>query len=182
MENNKGNLRDIYFAGGCFWGVEEYFSRVPGVVDTISGYANGRTENPTYEEVCSDATGFAETVHVKYNPEIVGLRTLAALFFELIDPVSVNRQGSDSGTQYRTGIYYTETEDRAPVEAMLAALQKEYEEPLAVELEPLMNFYPAENYHQDYLQKNPGGYCHIDFSSLERLETLPDGTVNMTAE
>ena len=126
MENNRGNLRDIYFAGGCFWGVEEYFSRVPGVVDTISGYANGRTENPTYEEVCSDATGFAETVHVKYNPEIVGLKTLTALFFEIIDPVSVNRQGSDSGTQYRTGIYYTETEDKALVEAMLGELQKKY--------------------------------------------------------
>lgn len=182
MENNRGKLRDIYFAGGCFWGVEEYFSRVPGVVDTISGYANGRTENPTYEEVCSDATGFAETVHVKYNPEIVGLKTLTALFFEIIDPVSVNRQGSDSGTQYRTGIYYTETEDKALVEAMLGELQKKYVEPLAVELQPLMNFYAAENYHQDYLQKNPGGYCHIDFSSLERLETLPDGTVNMTAE
>lgn len=175
MKNNTENVRDIYFAGGCFWGVEEYFSRVPGVSDTISGYANGRTENPTYEEVCSDATGFAETVHVIYDPGTVGLRALTELFFEIIDPVSMNRQGNDRGTQYRTGIYYADEADRAPLEIMLAALQKEYDSPLAVELEPLRNFYPAENYHQDYLKKNPGGYCHIDFSGLERVDVRPDG-------
>ena len=173
-------VKEIYFAGGCFWGVEEYFSRVPGVCDTISGYANGRTENPTYEEVCSDETGFAETVLVKYEEEIVDLRTLTTLFFEIIDPVSVNRQGEDSGTQYRTGIFYTDESERKLFEEMLSELQKKFEEPLAVELEPLRNFYPAENYHQDYLQKNPGGYCHIDFSGLKRLEVQADGTVRVT--
>ena len=171
--------KDIYYAGGCFWGVEEYFSRVPGVIDTTSGYANGSTENPTYEEVCSSSTGFAETVHVRYNPGVISLRTLTSLFFEIIDPISVDRQGNDRGTQYRTGIYYVDRNDRPILEVMLNTLQKEYQQTVAVELLPIENFYPAEGYHQDYLQKNPGGYCHIDFSSLERLEVRPDGTTGL---
>lgn len=171
--------REIYFAGGCFWGVQAYFSRIPGVVETATGYANGTTENPTYEEVCSNETGFAETVCVKYDSQIVSLNTLTTLFFEIIDPVSVNRQGEDTGIQYRTGIYYTEEKDYEILTDMLDELQKQYEKPLAVELKPLVNFYPAEDYHQDYLTKNPGGYCHIDFSGLERLEVRPDGTTGI---
>ncbi|PWJ74762.1 UNVERIFIED_CONTAM: peptide methionine sulfoxide reductase msrA/msrB [Murimonas intestini] len=171
------NLKEIYFAGGCFWGVEEYFSRIPGVYDVISGYANGNKENPTYEEVCSDKTGFAETVQVKYDPGIISLRTLTEQYFEIIDPVSVDRQGNDRGSQYRTGIYYTEEKDRASIQVVMNEVRKEYTEPLAVELEMLQNFYPAEDYHQDYLQNNPGGYCHIDFSSLDKLEIRQNGTV-----
>lgn len=171
--------REIYFAGGCFWGVEAYFSRIPGVTGTVTGYANGTTENPTYEEVCANETGFAETVHVKYDSQIVDLGTLTTLFFEIIDPVSINRQGEDTGIQYRTGIYYTEEKDYEILSDMLDELQKQYEEPLAVELKPLVNFYPAEDYHQDYLTKNPGGYCHIDFSGLERLEIRSDGTTGI---
>ena len=112
-------MQNIYFAGGCFWGVEEYFSRIPGVCDTECGYANGTRSNPTYEEVCSDTTGFAETVRIMYNPDIVALRILVRQFFKIIDPVSVNRQGNDRGSQYRTGIYYTSDEDRGPIQTVM---------------------------------------------------------------
>lgn len=174
---NPDRLRDIYFAGGCFWGVEEYFSRIPGVYDAVSGYANGTVENPTYEQVCSDTTGFAETVHVRYDPSVIELRTLAEQYFKVVDPTTVDRQGNDRGSQYRTGLYYTDEADVAPLRAVMDAVQKGYEQPLAVELAPLQNFYLAEDYHQDYLQKNPNGYCHIDFGSLDSLEVQPDGTV-----
>ncbi len=176
---NTRNLREIYFAGGCFWGVEEYFSRIPGVCDSVSGYANGNKDHPTYEEVCSDSTGFAETVRILYDPDIVTLRTLALQYFKIIDPVSVNRQGNDRGSQYRTGIYYRDRNDLAVLEPVMHIVQKDYAKPLAVELKPLDHFYPAEDYHQDYLQKNPGGYCHIDFRGLDSLEVRPDGTVGM---
>lgn len=174
---NPQILKEIYFAGGCFWGVEEYFSRIPGVYDTISGYANGNIEAPTYQEVCSSTTGFAEAVLVKYDPEIITLRLLTEQFFVIIDPVSVNRQGNDRGSQYRTGIYYTDEKDYLPVRTVMNSVQKGYSQKLAVELKSLKNFYPAENYHQDYLKNNPGGYCHIDFKSLKDLEVRSDGTV-----
>ncbi len=164
-------LRDIYFAGGCFWGVEEYFSRMPGVHDVTVGYANGSKENPTYEEVCSGRTGHAETVHVRYYPKIISLKTLAEQFFTVIDPTSLNRQGNDVGSQYRTGMYYVREEDKAVLEAVRAEVQKKYAKPLAVELVPLQKYYLAEEYHQDYLKKNPRGYCHIDFSSLKDVRT-----------
>lgn len=176
---NKKNLREIYFAGGCFWGVEEYFSRIPGVYDSVSGYANGNIDQPSYEEVCSGSTGFAETVKVLYDSDIVTLRILALQYFKIIDPVSINRQGNDRGSQYRTGIYYTDRGDLAVLEPVLHMIQQNYAAPLAVELKPLVNFYPAEAYHQDYLQQNPGGYCHIDFRGLESLEMRPDGTVGI---
>ena len=162
-------LRDIYFAGGCFWGVEEYFSRIPGVADVTVGYANGAKENPTYKEVCSGKTGHAETVHVRYDPKEVSLQTLAAQFFKIIDPVSVNRQGNDVGSQYRTGIYFVNVEDEKILAAVMSEVQKNFAKPLAVELMPLKNYYPAEEYHQDYLKKNPRGYCHINFDSLKSL-------------
>ena len=160
-------LRDIYFAGGCFWGVEEYFSRVPGVYDVTVGYANGVKDNPTYEEVCSGKTGHAETVHISYDPEAVSLKTLVEQFFKIIDPVSVNRQGNDTGSQYRTGMYYVNDEDKLVLASVMSEVQKKYDRPLAVELTPLQKYYLAEEYHQDYLKKNPGGYCHINFGSLK---------------
>ena len=166
-ETGPHNVRDIYYAGGCFWGVEEFFSRVPGVLDVTSGYANGDTESPTYEEVCSGSTGYAETTHVRYDPAVVDLRSLTELFFTIIDPVSLNRQGNDVGTQYRTGIYYDRVEDRPVLAEVIAEVQKRYTVPLAVELQPLAHYFPAEDYHQDYLKKNPRGYCHINFSSLD---------------
>lgn len=172
------HARDIYFAGGCFWGVEEYFSRIPGVLDAVSGYANGNTLNPGYREVCSGRTGHAETVRVSYDPSRVSLRTLAGQLFKIIDPLSLNRQGNDTGTQYRTGIYYTEEEDLPVLKAVMAAEQAKHTRPLAVELLPLRNFSPAEEYHQDYLKKNPYGYCHISFESLKDLPAEARVTVD----
>ncbi len=162
-------VKEIYYAGGCFWGVEEYFSRIPGVLDAEVGYANGHTENPTYEQVCSKNTGYAETVRVRYDPEAVSIRTLTEQFFKVIDPTSVNRQGNDVGSQYRTGIYYVDPADRSVAEAVMREVQKNYSRPLAVELTPLTRYYRAEEYHQDYLKKNPNGYCHINFDSLKDL-------------
>ncbi len=167
---NENNLKEIYYAGGCFWGVEEYFARIPGVFDVTVGYANGNTENPTYEEVCSQKTGHAETVHVKYDPGVVSLKTLTEQFFKIINPVSVNKQGNDIGSQYRTGIYYVDENDRPMLEAVMSEVGKKYSKPLAVELMPLANFYLAESYHQDYLRKNPNGYCHISFDSLKDIQ------------
>lgn len=170
VEVNESNLHEIYYAGGCFWGVEEYFSRIPGVYDVTSGYANGTVENPSYELVCTGNTGAAETVRVSYDPSIVSLRALTEQFFKIIDPTSVNRQGNDRGTQYRTGVFYTDGADLETIQAVFAEVQQSYDDELAVELKPLESYYLAEDYHQDYLQKNPGGYCHIDFGSLDEVE------------
>jgi len=172
------NLRDIYFAGGCFWGVEEYFSRIPGVHDVTVGYANGMKENPSYEEVCSGKTGHAEAVHVRYDPKIVSLKTLAEQFFKIISPTSVNRQGNDVGSQYRTGMYYANDEDKMILASVMTEVQKNYAEPLAVELLPIKNYSLAEEYHQDYLKKNPGGYCHINFGSLKDIRTEKNAVVD----
>lgn len=160
-------LKEIYLAGGCFWGTEHYFKQVEGVEETEVGYANGTTRNPTYEEVCTDTTHFAETVHVSYHPDKVSLAFLLELYFKAIDPTSVNRQGNDVGTQYRTGIYYTDSADLPAIRQMFDSQQKRYGRPLAVEVKPLKNFYTAEDYHQDYLDKNPSGYCHIPQSLFE---------------
>jgi len=161
------NIKDIYLAGGCFWGTEHYFKQVEGVVDTEVGYANGNIAHPTYEQVCTDTTRFAETVHISYDPTKISLAFLLTLYFKAIDPVSVNQQGHDKGTQYRTGIYYTDAADLPVIEAAWAAEQARHERPLAVEKLPLENFYIAEDYHQDYLDKNPSGYCHLPLSLFE---------------
>ena len=160
-------IKDIYLAGGCFWGTEHYFKQVEGVVETEVGFANGHTENPTYEEVYTDETGYAETVHVKYNPEVVSLRFLLQLYFKAIDPVSLNKQGHDEGTRYRTGIYYTESADLPVVNEVFDEVQRHYDQPLAVERQPLERFFTADEYHQDYLDKNPTGYCHLPLSLFQ---------------
>lgn len=159
--DNK-NVKEVYFAGGCFWGTEHFFQQVRGVVGTEVGYANGNTKNPTYEEVVSHTTGFAETVKVKYDPEVVDLKLLIDLYFKTIDPTSIDKQGNDRGNQYRTGIYSTDKETEAIVKTEVEKLAKNYSKPVVVETIPLKNFYKAEDYHQDYLDKNPGGYCHIE--------------------
>lgn len=151
----------LYFAGGCFWGTEHYFKQIRGVVATKVGYANGNIDHPTYEQVCTKTTGFAETVEVTYNPDVLPLTLLVQLYFKSIDPTSVNRQGGDMGPQYRTGIYYIDPEVRPFLVAEKAKLAEKLRYPVAVEIEPLRNFYAAEDYHQDYLDKNPGGYCHV---------------------
>ncbi|MDR2567229.1 MAG: peptide-methionine (R)-S-oxide reductase MsrB [Bifidobacteriaceae bacterium] len=153
--------KEIFLAGGCFWGVEEYFSRLPGVVGTEVGYANGPTGDPVgYEEVCA-GSGHVEALRLTYDPAVAPLRFYLLRLFDVIDPVSVNRQGNDAGPQYRTGVYWTDPADQTAVELELATLQRRHREPIAVESGPLANFTPAEEYHQRYLAKNPGGYCHI---------------------
>ena len=160
-------FKDIYLAGGCFWGTEHYFKQIEGVTETEVGYANGNMDNPTYQQVCTDLTGFAETVHVRYNPDVVSLEFLLQLYFKAIDPVSVNQQGNDKGSQYRTGIYYTDASDLDIINNVYAAEQTKYDQPFAVENQPLRNFYTAEEYHQDYLEKTPTGYCHLPQSLFE---------------
>lgn len=155
-------MKEIFLAGGCFWGVEEYFSRIKGVVDTEVGYANGSTSNPSYEEVCKNITGFAEAVRVVYDEDILSLSQLLEKYFKIIDPTLLNRQGMDIGSQYRTGIYYVEEADRNIIENYIAeCIVEKYERPIVTEVVTLENFYRAEDYHQKYLKKNPGGYCHI---------------------
>lgn len=173
--DNK-NVKEIYFAGGCFWGTEHFFQQIRGVVGTEVGYANGNKKDPTYEEVVSHTTGFAETVKVKYDPEQVDLKLLIDLYFKTIDPTSVDKQGNDRGNQYRTGIYSTDKETETIVKAEVEKLAKNYNKPVVVETIPLKNFYKAEDYHQDYLDKNPGGYCHIEpglFEMARNANPLP---------
>ena len=163
---DASRLREIFFAGGCFWGVESYFSQVPGVRSATVGYANGDIANPSYQEVCTGKTGHAETVHLVYDPNQVSLQTLTEHFFLIINPLTLNRQGNDSGSQYRSGVYYTDESDLELLQQVRDAEQEKYTAPIQTELLPLRCYYLAEDYHQDYLEKNPGGYCHIDFSSL----------------
>ncbi len=165
-----GRLKDIWLAGGCFWGVEAYMARVYGVADAVSGYANGVVDNPTYSQVVGGKTGHAETVHVRYDPERVSLETLLEHYFTLIDPTSVNRQGNDRGAQYRTGIYYEDAADRPLIDTVVDRVRQAHDKPIATEVIPLTAFWPAEPYHQDYLEKEPDGYCHVDFSPLYRME------------
>ena len=166
--------KEIYLAGGCFWGTEKYLENIPGVLSTEVGYANGNTENPTYEEVCSNNTGFAETVKVEYEDSKIGLPFILELYYDVINPVSINRQGGDVGTQYRTGIYFTDTEDETVILTSIGKLQQNYREKIAVEVKPLFNYYKAEEYHQKYLDKNPGGYCHIGAAKFEKAEKAMD--------
>ena len=168
--------KKIYLAGGCFWGTDHLFSLVGGVVKTVAGYANSRVPDPTYEMVCTGRTDAAETVEVEYDDTLVSLTELLSIYFRSIDPTTVDRQGNDIGSQYRTGIYYTDAADLPVIEAYVAAVQRRYTAPLAVEVEPLENFYPAELYHQAYLYKNPGGYCHVDpklFKEVAERNTSP---------
>lgn len=164
-------IKEIYLAGGCFWGTQHFMNMVPGVIETEVGYANSNMPHPDYRNVCTGNTDAAETVRVVYDPAIVELPFLLSLYFKTIDPTSLNRQGGDRGTQYRTGIYYTDSADGKIAETEIARLQRDYSEPVVVEVLPLRNFYPAEDYHQDYLDKNPGGYCHIDSSLFELART-----------
>ena len=162
---NPAATKTIYVAGGCFWGVEAYMAQIPGVLDAASGYANGNSDTVTYREVCSHTTGHAETVKVVYDSDIVPLEVLLTSFFTIIDPTTIDRQGNDVGSQYRTGIYYTDEADLPVIEAVVAQVQAQYIDPITTEVLPLINFCLAEEYHQDYLEKNPNGYCHIDLTA-----------------
>ena len=154
-------MKEIYFAGGCFWGTEHFFKQIKGVETTEVGFANGHTDNPSYQEVYTDTTGYAETVRVRYDESQIDLEFLLNMFFAAIDPLSLNKQGHDEGTRYRTGVYYVEPDQLPVIKKVFAEQQQKYAEPIAVEIAPLQIFYPAEEYHQDYLDKNPQGYCHL---------------------
>ncbi len=160
-------MKEIYFAGGCFWGTEHFFKQIQGVVNTETGFANGNTDNPTYEDVYTDKTGYAETVKVCYDDSIVGLNFLLEMFFHAIDPTILNQQGHDIGTRYRTGVYYTDEADLETIRKVFVEKQKLYDKPIVTEVEKLKNFYPADEYHQDYLDKHPDGYCHLPWSLFE---------------
>jgi methionine-S-sulfoxide reductase len=150
-------VKTIYLAGGCFWGLEKYVGLVHGVVSTEVGYANGNRDNAKY----GDGSGYAEAVKIEYDPQVAPLPFLLGLYYDAIDPTSVNRQGNDVGDEYRTGIYFTDPADKAVIEQSIAELQKGYSKPIAIEVGPLVRYNAAEGYHQDYLDKNPNGYCHI---------------------
>ena len=202
-------MKEIFFAGGCFWGTEHFFSGVDGVVSAVSGYAQGSPDwaaacegrqaeggqqatgegrlegqqagggpeiarGPSYEQVYTDRTGFAETVKVVYRPERVSLKLLTELFFDIIDPLSVNRQGHDEGTRYRTGIYYSDEADLPVIQEVYSSVEARVGQKLAVELEPLRNFYQAEERHQKYLEKNPEGYCHLPLKTFKYLRLYQD--------
>lgn len=154
--------KEIYLAGGCFWGTEHFLKLIRGVKHTEVGFANGNVKNPTYKLVCTGTTNFAETVKVEYDPQEVKLSLLLELYFKTIDPTSIDQQGHDRGSQYRTGIYYTDAADLPAIRSVVDAVKTKYTRPIAVEVKPLENYYKAEDYHQDYLDKNPGGYCHLD--------------------
>lgn len=158
-------MKEIYLAGGCFWGLQKFFDQFDGVMDTEVGYANGPKSRPCYEEVCNNS-GHAETVRIQYDESVMSLADLLNYYFLVIDPLSVNRQGNDTGIQYRTGIYYTDDTQLSQITDVYEKEQVKYGAPLAVVVEQLKNFYPAEEYHQKYLDKNPGGYCHISDSYL----------------
>lgn len=173
LDYSNSNLEKIYFAGGCFWGVEAYMNRLYGVADVVSGYANGKGKNPSYADVIKGDRHFAETVEVTYDPERTSLDTLIDRLFQVIDPTSENKQGNDVGIQYRSGIYYTDKADAKTVKYAVEQEQKYYDEQIATEAKPLKNFYKAEDFHQDYLEKNPNGYCHINLATANQFAINP---------
>ena len=159
--------KTIYLAGGCFWGVQEYFSRLKGVISTRSGYANGNKENPTYQEVKTGNTNSAETVKVVYENEIISLNKILEHYLRFVDPYSINKQGYDVGTQYRTGVYFVDNCDEQVIKTYLDNnLNVGYK----IEIKKLESFYDAEEYHQDYLKKNPTGYCHVNLNLIKKDE------------
>jgi len=159
------HMKEIVIAGGCFWGVEAYFNQLDGVLETEVGYANGKTENPTYEAVCSHLTEHAEVCHVKYDPAVISLDSLLERFFRIVDPTAWNRQGPDIGDQYRNGIYFIDPNDEAHIRTYVEKEKANYTDPLVTEIEPLKCYYKAEEYHQKYLKKNPHGYCHVNLNA-----------------
>ena len=156
----EDSMKTIYLAGGCFWGLQKFIDQFDGVSSTETGYANGPDQAPSYQDVCNDS-GHAETVRIVYDEDRISLSELLTYYFMVIDPLSVNRQGNDRGIQYRTGIYYTEECQLPEIQKIYSEEEKKAGGKLAVELGPLQNYFPAEEYHQKYLDKNPGGYCHI---------------------
>lgn len=163
IDYSNSHLRSICLAGGCFWGVEAFMRRVKGVAFTEAGYANGRTSDPSYEEVCTGDTGHAEAVFLKYDPDIISLDAILGEFFSVVDPTAFNHQGNDYGSQYRSGVYFVDPADEEIIKLHISRLSSRYTKKIVTEVMPLICFFRAEEYHQSYLEKNPGGYCHIKF-------------------
>lgn len=166
------NLETIYLAGGCFWGTQAYFDKVDGVLETEVGYANGILDNPDYKLVCTGASGYAETTKIVFDNSKITLYKLLEHFFRTINPTSLNKQGGDIGTQYRTGIYSNNIAHREIAREFIELVQVNYETNIVVEVDYLKNYYKAEEYHQKYLDKNPGGYCHVDLSLVNKESEL----------
>lgn len=166
IDYSRSDLKSIVVAGGCFWGVDAYMARLVGVAGTESAYANGHIPNPTYERVCQGDSGYAEAVKITYDPKRISLKALLLQFFSIIDPTQIGRQANDIGDQYRNGIYYTNKNDLDAIEAVRNEIALAYNKPLATEITELGSYYPAEAYHQNYLDKNPNGYCHVSFDGL----------------
>ncbi|MFA5421986.1 MAG: peptide-methionine (S)-S-oxide reductase MsrA [Bacilli bacterium] len=168
MENTGVHI--IYLAGGCFWGIEEYFRQLKGVLVTEVGYANGDRPDPRYEDLIAHRVDHAETVKVIYDSSIISLAMLLEHFLRIVDPYSLNRQGHDVGIQYRSGVYYINEEDHKVIADFFAKANLHPSRPFAIEVQALRNFYRAEEYHQDYLLKNPSGYCHVDMRKIKKEE------------
>jgi methionine-S-sulfoxide reductase len=168
---HPAGMKVLYFAGGCFWGTERVFQMLDGVIETTVGYANGHTPDPTYEEVCRHGTGYKETVRVTYDPSVIATDTVMHAYFLCIDPTLKNQQGNDYGEQYQTGVYYRDV-SLLPVIEKVFAEERQKHAAFFVECRPLECFYEAEEYHQDYLQKNPNGYCHITPVELAAVKKL----------
>lgn len=159
--------KEIYLAGGCFWGLQKYLSIQKGIIETEAGYINGLSNKTNYEKVCM-GSGHAEVVYVLYDPHTISLTHLLELYYKVIDPTSFHKQGNDKGVQYRTGIYYTDPKDLDTIRKSIQALKKKYTKEIQIEVEPVQNFSKAEEYHQNYLDKNPYGYCHIPKELLKK--------------
>jgi len=155
-------MKKIWLAGGCFWGVEAYFQQLKGVQDTKVGYGQGQIDNPTYHQVCSGTTGYTEVCELTYDEVILPLEKVLEHFFRIINPTTLNSQGADRGTQYRTGVYYAEEAEREVIVHFIEMMQVYHTDDIVVEVEPVSNFYLAEEYHQQYLENTAGGYCHVN--------------------
>jgi methionine-S-sulfoxide reductase len=159
-------MQQAIFAAGCFWGVQFYFDRVPGVMHTTAGYAGGHTENPTYEEVCTHTTGHAEAVQLEFDPQQVSYETLVRQFFHMHDPTQLNRQGPDVGDSYRSAIFYTDEEQAAIARMIIEELQPSYKQPIVTQVELAGPFYEAEGYHPKYAERTGHGMCHIPYEPI----------------
>src|SRR5690554_2116123 len=164
------NIKRVVLAGGCFWGVEAYYKQLKGVVKTTVGYTNGNIANPSYEDLLNKKATHSEACEIYYDPKVISLKIILTHLFRFIDPTSLNKQGNDVGIQYRTGIYYTNKEDEKIIIDFINDMQKEYDKPIQVEVEKEDGYCLAETYHQDYLDKNPGGYCHVDLNLIKENE------------
>jgi peptide-methionine (S)-S-oxide reductase len=160
-------MKKIVVAGGCFWGVEEYYRRLKGIENTRVGYAQGLIKNPSYQEVCTGKTNHAEVCELEYDETVISLEIVLEHLFRIVDPTSLNKQGHDVGTQYRVGVYFIDPKDKELIQAYYDKKASEYSKPLVMELEALREFYDAESYHQKYLVKNPGGYCHVNMKLIK---------------